>query len=61
MMKHVIEGRLSPRPGYLRITPKSHVEKPIEIKIHGLKQFQTLRQIVIEFAARQPQVRALEY
>jgi len=61
LMKHVIWGRLSSQPGYLRITPRSHLEKPIEIKIHGLKQFQTLRQIVIEFAARQPQVRALEY
>ena len=61
MMKQVVEGRLSPQPGYLRITPKSHLEKPIEIRIHGIKQFQTLREIVIEFAARQPQVRALEY
>ncbi len=61
MMKHVVEGRSSPQPGYLRITSKSHLEKPIEIKIHGIKQFQALRQIVIEFAARQPQVRALEY
>ena len=61
MMKQVVEGRLSPQPGYLRITPKSHLEKPVEIRIHGIKQFQTLREIVIEFAARQPQVRALEY
>ena len=52
LMKHVIEGTLSPHPGYLKITPKSHLEKPIEIKIHGTKQFQTLREIVIEFAAR---------
>src|SRR2546427_858300 len=61
MMKQVVEGRLSPQPGYLRITPKRHLEKPIEITIHGIKQFQTLTEIVIEFAARQPQVRALEY
>jgi hypothetical protein len=61
LMKHVVGGMLSPRPGYLRITQRSHLEKPIEIKIHGIKQFQTLREIVIEFAARQPQVRALEY
>ena len=60
LMKHVIWGRLSSQPGYLGITP-SHLEKPIEIKIHGIKQFQTLREIVIEFATRQPQVRALEY
>ncbi len=61
LMKHVVPGWLSPHPGYLKITPKSHLEKPIEIKIHGTKQFQTLREIVIEFAARQPQVRALEF
>jgi hypothetical protein len=61
LMKHIVEGRLSPQPGYLRITPRSHLEKPIEIKIHAIKQFKTLREIVIEFAARQPQVRALEY
>ncbi len=61
LMKHVIGGWLFPEPGYLRITSKSHLEKPIEIKIHGIKQFQTLREIVIEFAARQPQVRALEF
>jgi len=61
LMKHVIGGCLFPEPGYLRITSKSHLEKPIEIKIHGIKQFQTLREIVIEFAARQPQVRALEF
>ncbi|TMI76787.1 hypothetical protein E6H11_00010 [Candidatus Bathyarchaeota archaeon] len=61
LMKHVIWGRLSSQPEYLGITPRSHLEKPIEIKIHGIKQFQTLREIVIEFATRQPQVRALEY
>ena len=61
LMKHAIWGRLSSQPGYLRITPKSDLEKPIEIKIHGIKQVQILRDIVIEFAARQPQVRALEY
>jgi len=59
-MKHAIWGRLSSQPGYLRITPKSGLEKPIEIKIHGIKQVQILRDIVIEFAARRPQVRALE-
>jgi len=58
-MKHAIWGRLSSQPGYLRITPKSGLER-IEIKIHGIKQVQILRDIVIEFAARQPQVRALE-
>jgi hypothetical protein len=61
LMKHIVGGRLSPQPGYLRITPRSYLEKPIEIKIHAIKQFQTLREIVIEFAVRQPQVRALEY
>ena len=61
LMKHVIRGRLSSQPGYLRITPRSGLEKQIEIKIHGIKQVQILRDIVIEFAARQPQVRALEY
>src|SRR5207237_9047113 len=61
LMKHVIEGTLSPHPGYLKITPKSHLEKPIEIKIHGTKQFQTLREMVIEFAARYIEVRALEF
>jgi hypothetical protein len=60
-MMHLMGGRLSPQPGYLRITPKSRPQNPIEIKIHGLKQFQTLREIVIEFAARQPQVSAIEY
>ncbi len=60
-MKHVVDGGLFRQPGYLRITPRSILEKPIEIKIHGIKQFQTLRKIVIEFATRQPQVRALEY
>jgi hypothetical protein len=61
LMNHITGGRLSPPPGYLRITPKRLAEKPIEIKIHGIKQLQELRKIVIEFAARQPQVRALEY
>ena len=61
LMKHAIWGRLSSQPGYLRITPKSDLEKRIEIKIHGVKQVQILRDIVIEFAARRPQVRALEY
>ncbi len=61
LMKRVIWGRLSSQPGYLGITPRSHLEKPIETKIHGIKQFQTLREIVIEVATRQPQVRALEY
>jgi hypothetical protein len=60
-MMHLMGGRLSPQPGYLRITPKSRPQNPIEIMIHGLKQFQTLREIVIEFAARQPQVSAIEY
>jgi len=60
-MMHLTGGKLSPQPGYLRITPKSRPQNPIEINIHGLKQFQTLREIVIEFAARQPQVRALDY
>ena len=59
-MKHAIWRRLSCQPGYLRITPKSGLEKQIEIKIHGIKQVQILRDIVVEFAARQPQVRALE-
>jgi len=62
LMKHVIWGRLSSQPGYLRIMPKSDLEKkPIEIKIHGVKQVQILRDIVLKFAARQPQVRALEH
>ncbi len=61
LLRHFVGGRLSPMDGSFRITLKSHPGRPIEIRIHGMKQFQTLREIVIEFAARQPQVRALEY
>src|SRR5207253_9629842 len=37
LMKHVIWGRLSYQPEYLGIMPRSHLEKPIEIKIQEIK------------------------
>jgi hypothetical protein len=61
LMKHITGGPLSRQPGYLRIVSKNPSQKPIEIKIHAIKQLQELRELVIEFAARQPQVRAQEY
>lgn len=61
LMRHPTGGRLSPQAGYLRITPVHSAGRLIEIKIHRIRQFQSLREMVIEFAARQPQVRALEY
>lgn len=61
LMKHVTGGSLSKQPGYLRIVAKDPSRKPIEIKITEIKELRELRKLVIEFAARQPQVRALEY
>ena len=47
--------------GYLKITLKDYHSKPIEVKIHGWKQHQRLRDLVINFSSSEPKVRALEY
>lgn len=61
LMKHISGGMLLREPGYLRITLRDHSQKPIEIKIHEIKQLRELRELVIEFAAGTPQVRAVEW
>jgi hypothetical protein len=60
-MKHISGGTLSKQPGYLKIIPKDPSQKPMEIRIHGIKQLRELRELLIDFAAKQPQVRALEF
>src|SRR5207302_8601680 len=62
LMKSPLRGlNLGGSRGYLRITPKDHQVQPIEIKIHGWNQHQKLRDLVINFASREPRVRAVEY
>jgi len=62
LMKSPLRGlNLAGSRGYLRITPKDHQVQPIEIKIHGWNQHQKLRDLVINFASREPRVRAVEY
>ena len=62
LMKSPLRGlNLGGSRGYLRITPKDHQLQPIEIKIHGWNQHQKLRDLVINFASREPRVRAVEY
>jgi hypothetical protein len=53
--------RMGSSGGYLKITLKDYHSKPIEIKIHGWKQHQKLRELVINFSSREPKIRALEY
>ena len=47
--------------GYLKIFRKNDPTEPIEIKIHGWKQSQMLRDLVISFSSIEPKVRAMEY
>jgi hypothetical protein len=62
LMKSPTKGlNLGSSKGYLRITSKDYALKPLEIKTHGWKQHQKLRDLVINFASREPKVRALEY
>jgi hypothetical protein len=62
LMKSPMRGlNLGSSKGYLRIALKDHSVKPIEIKTHGWKQHQKLRDLVINFASREPKVRALEF
>ena len=62
LMKSPLRGlNLGGSRGYLRITPKDHQVQPIEIMIHGWNQLLMLRDLVINFASREPRVRAIEY
>ncbi|TMI48649.1 hypothetical protein E6H17_03130 [Candidatus Bathyarchaeota archaeon] len=62
LMKSPLRGlNLEGSRGYLRITPKDHQVQPIEIKVHGWNQHLILRDLVINFAGREPRVRAVEY
>ena len=62
LMKSPLRGlNLGSSKGYLRITLKDHRVKLIEIKTHGWKQHQKLRDLVINFSSSEPKVRALEY
>ena len=62
LMKSPLRGlNLGGSRGYLRVTPKDHQVQPIEIKVHGWNQHLMLRDLVINFASREPRVRAVEY
>ena len=62
LMKSPLRGlNLGGSRGYLRVTPKDHHVRPIEIKVHGWNQHLKLRDLVINFASREPRVRAVEY
>src|SRR5436309_1964538 len=62
LMKSPLRGlNLGGGRGYLRITPKDPQVQPIEIKVHGWNQHLKLRDLVINFASREPRVRAVEY
>src|SRR5207247_9456790 len=62
LMKSPLRGlNLGGSRGYLRITLKDDQVQPIEIKVQGWNQHLTLRDIVINFAGREPSVRAVEY
>ena len=47
--------------GYLKIIPKDHRLKVVEIKLSGWNQSQKLRELVIRFSSREPKLKALEY
>lgn len=48
--------------GYLKITPKDfHQGRLIEIKIYGWRQYQRLRDLIIDFSSMEPKIRSLEY
>ena len=62
LMKSPLRGlNLGGNRGYLRITSKDHHLQPIEIKVQGWNQHLKLRDLVINFASREPRVRAVEY
>src|SRR5213594_3894066 len=62
LMKSPLRGlNLGGSRGYLRITLKDDQVQPIEIKVQGWNQHLKLRDLVINFAGREPSVRAVEY
>ena len=61
LMKSPLRGlNLGGSRGYLRITLKDDQVQPIEIKVQGWNQHLKLRDLVINFAGREPSVRAVE-